>query len=141
MKAYYFAAAISIVTCLLLSMLCYIRIYQIVRRHQLQIHAQQQAVESLNAEINQSMQRSIKSAKNTFVYYIVMILCYIPLFIAMIMLSISHIPSTSAWNIAETVAFLNSSINPFLYCWRRPELRAEVVKTAKKMLCKQTTEE
>ena len=141
MNAYYFAAAASIVTCLLLSTFCYIRIYTIVRHHQLQIHAQQQAVESSSAENNQNLQLStIKSVKNTFIYYIVMLLCYTPLFITMIMLGISHIPLTSAWILAETVTFMNSSINPFLYCWRLPELRAAVVETAKQMLGIQTEE-
>ncbi len=38
MNVYYFAAAISVVICLLVSTVCYIRIYRIVRQHQLQIH-------------------------------------------------------------------------------------------------------
>ena len=37
---------------LLISTFSYFRIYLIVRRHQLQIHAQQQAVQSSNAEYN-----------------------------------------------------------------------------------------
>ena len=138
MNAYYFAMGSGIVICLLFSTVCYIRIYGIVRHHQLQIHAQQQAVETWNAENNQSIQRSTQSAKNTFIYYMVMILCYTPLFIAMSILVISLQHWTNAWNLNDTVAFMNSSINPFLYCWRLRELRTAVVKTAKQMLCKQT---
>ena len=130
MNAHYFAAAISIAICLLFSTVCYIRIYRIVRQHQLQIHVQQQAVDSLN------IQRSKRSAINTFIYYIAMILCYTPLFISMIMLGIKGV--TKAWNLADTVAFLNSAINPVLYCWRLRELRTAVVKAAREMLCKQT---
>lgn len=134
MNAYYFAAAVSIVICVFLSTFCYVRIYTIARRHLIQIQVQQQAVESSNAENNQTLQLSTKSAKNTFIYFIVMLLCYTPLFISLIMLGISHIQLTSAWILAETVTFMNSSINPFLYCWRLPELRAAVVKTTKQML-------
>ena len=130
MNAHYFAAAISIAICLLFSTVCYIRIYRIVRQHQLQIHVQQQAVDSLN------IQRSKRSAINTFIYYIAMILCYTPLLISMIMLGIKGV--TKAWNLADTVAFLNSAINPVLYCWRLRELRTAVVKAAREMLCKQT---
>ncbi|CAH3140694.1 unnamed protein product [Pocillopora meandrina] len=39
-----------------------------------------------------------------------------------------------------TVAFMNSSINPFLYCWRMTELRTAVFKTAKLFSCRQTNE-
>ncbi|XP_078345438.1 melanocyte-stimulating hormone receptor-like [Oculina patagonica] len=139
-NAYYFAAASSIVLCLIISTFCYIRIYRIVCRHQLQIHAQQQAVESFNAENNQNLKRSTKSAKNAFIFYIAMILCYTPLFINMTMLGISHKELENAWNLTDTLAFMNSSINPFLYCWRLRELRTAVLKTIKQLLCKQTEE-
>ena len=138
MNVYYIAAAVSIVICLIISTFCYIRIYRIVRHHQLQIHVQQQAVQTLNAENTQNMLRSTKSAKNTFIYYVVMILCYTPLFINMLILYISPYQWTKAWTLADTVAFMNSSINPLLYCWRLRELRAAVSKTVRQMLCKQT---
>ncbi|XP_078359578.1 melanocyte-stimulating hormone receptor-like [Oculina patagonica] len=134
--AYYFLAAVSIPIYLLLSTVCYVRIYFIVRRHQLQILAQQNAVGSLNDESN--IQRSVKSAKNTFIYYIVMILCYTPLFISMTILFFFYDRWTVAWNLSDTAVFLNSSINPFLYCWRLRELRTAVIKTAREMLCKNT---
>ena len=51
-NVYYFAAALSIVICLLISTVCYTRIYRIVVHHQLQIHVQQQAVQIVNAEID-----------------------------------------------------------------------------------------
>ena len=132
--------AFCIIVCLLVTTICYIQIYQIVRRHQLQNYAQQQAVENLNAENNQSMQRSIKSALNTFIYYLVMILCYTPVFVTTSLIANPRHRWTSAWNFADTVAFMNSSINPFLYCWRMRELRAAVVKTAKQIIYKETEE-
>ena len=142
MDVYYFVIAFSIVVCLLLSSVCYIRIYRIVRQHQLQIHVQQQAVDqSFNTESSRNIHRSTKSAKSTFIYYIVMILCYTPVFIAMSILVISTHHWTKAWNITDTIAFMNSSINPFLYCWRIRELRVKVAKTARQMLCKQAEED
>ena len=138
MRVYYLTAAIIIVTCLLVSTGCYIQIYRIVRQHQLQIHAQRQAVEILNSRADQDMQQVKKSAKNTFIYYVVMILCYSPSFISMLILSISPNHWTNIWGLTDTVAFMNSSINPFLYCWRICELRKAVVKTARDILCKQS---
>ena len=135
--AYFFTITASIAIHLSISSVCYIRIFRIVRHHQIQIHVQQQAVENVNAQNNLSMQ---KSAINTFIYYIVMILCYTPLFIAISILAISKHHRTNAWTFTDTVSFLNSSINPLLYCWRLRELRTAVVKTARRMLCKQTEE-
>ena len=131
MDAFYSVIAAWIAVCLVLCTFCYIRISRIVRHHQLQIHAQQQAME-INAENNQNMQRSTKSAKTTFVYYIAMILCYTPMFISAS--AIFH-DEGNVWTLAETVAFMNSSINPVLYCWRLHELRTAVLKTARKIAC------
>ena len=140
LKFYQFAIAVNIVTCLLISAISYTKMYQIVRRHHLEIRAQQLAVERFNAEDNQNMKRSKRNAISTFIYYVVMILCYTPMFIGVSISITSHSLWKSAWVLAETVAFMNSSINPFLHCWRLRELRTAVVNTARQMLCKQTEE-
>ena len=138
MSAYYFVTTVTIAICLVVSTVCYIKIYRIVRQHQLQILAQQQAVENHAADNKRTMLRSTKSAKNTFIYYIVMIMCYTPLFTSMAVLTISHKDWTNAWSLGDTVAFLNSSINPFLYCWRLRELRTAVTKAARQIFSRQT---
>ena len=46
---YLIVASGFIVACLLTSSFCYIRIFQIVRRHQMQIHAQQQVTQNSEA--------------------------------------------------------------------------------------------
>ena len=138
---YCFTIAAFIFACLLICSFCYIEIYRILHRHQLQIHAQQQAVRNINGGNNQNVvQRSMRSAKNTFIYYIVMILCYVPLFVTMSILVIAPHLWTNAWSMVDTLAFMNSSINPFLYCWRLRELRTAVLKTTSKMLCNQSEE-
>ena len=139
-KKSYALLTFAIAICLFISTFSYIKVYFVVRRHQLQIHAQQQAVESLNAAHNLNMVRSKKSAINTFVYYICMILCHCPVFISMLIFAISSKPWTVAWTLVDTVAFINSAINPFLYCWRTRELRAAAFKTLRNILCTQTDE-
>ena len=135
-RAYAVITAVGTAICLLTCSFFYIKIYLIVRHHQIQIQVQQQAVASINTENYSNIQKSKRSATNTFIYFIVMILCYIPLFISMSISVISPYQWTIEWILAENLAFMKSSINPFLYCWRRRELREAVVKTAKRMLCK-----
>ena len=131
-----------IAICLVISAACYIAMYRIVRQHQLQIIAQQQVVQSFteNTENNQSMHISKKNALSTFIYFLVMILCYFPSFIAFLILIYYPGYWKEKWKFAFTISFMNSSINPFLYCWRQCEIRSAVIKTAKQMLCKQTQE-
>ena len=125
---------VFIVLCLIISTLSYIRIYRIVRRHQLLINTQQQAVQSSDAENNLNIRRLQRSALNTFVFYIVLIICYFPLYIV---LSVNK-NWKIGWKFSSTLVFSNSCINPLLYCWRLRELRAAIVKTAKQVLCQQT---
>ncbi len=122
--------------CLLVSTFSYIRIYRIVRRHQLQIRAQQQAVQRFNSENNHVIALK-KSAMNTFVFYIVLLIFYSPAYILLTLDGILFKNWQKEWDFAAILVFSNSSINPFLYCWRLRELRSAVVKTARQMLCKQ----
>ena len=125
---------VFIVICLIISTLSYIRIYRIVRRHQLHINAHQQAVQSFNAGNNLNITRLQRSALNTFVLYIVLIICYFPFYIVVSVNKNWKI----GWKFSSTLVFSNSCINPLLYCWRLRELRAAIVKTAKQVLCQQT---
>ncbi|XP_078344281.1 histamine H2 receptor-like [Oculina patagonica] len=129
-----------IIICVIISTFSYIRIYRIVRRHQIQMDAQQQAVQSSNVEYYLNMVRLKKSAMNTFVFYIALILCYFPSYVILTLHFISEKKWQTEWYFALTAVFMNSSINPFLYCWRLRELRTAVVKTARQNLCKQTEE-
>ena len=136
-RAQHLSMGLVILICLIISILSYIRIYRIVRRHQIQIHVQQQAVQSSDAENNLNIARLEKSARSTFVFYIALIMCYLPLYMVLTLSAISQWNFQIEWDFASTLIFLNSSINPFLYCWRVRELRTAVAKTARKMLCKE----
>ena len=125
------------IICLLITTSSYVRIYLTVRKHQSQIHAQQQSLQSCNVENNFNIARLKRSAFNTFLYYIALILCYCPIYVVLTVFGTSSKDWQTEWNFAHTAVFMNSAINPLLYCWCLHELRAAVVKTARKMLCKQ----
>ena len=133
---------VYITICFVLSSASYIKIYFIVRHHQIQIHAHQQAVNSFNISVNipdsNNMIISKKRALKTFVYFICMIFCYLPFLSYSLLRATSVIGYEENWSFAETVVFLNSSVNPFLYCWCNREIRTSTVRLVRKMMCKQT---
>ena len=137
-RAKHLGMGIVILICLTISTVSYMRIFQIVRRHQIQIHAQQQAVQNCNTENNLNNARLGKSARNTLILFTALIVCYIPVYIVLTVNAISQWNFQIEWDFASISVFLNSSINPFLYCWRVRELRTAVFKTARQMSCKQT---
>ena len=87
----YFLAAFCNTICLLVCLVCFIKIHRIVRRHQLQIQLQQQAVENSIDTNNHHIRQSTKSAKSIFIYFLVMILCYTPSFFVHIISAIKRV--------------------------------------------------
>ena len=124
--------------CLVISTLCYIKIYQIVQRHRVQIRSQEQATKSHVIQNRTEKMRLKQSALNTFVFYIFMIACYLPVYIFLFIFGISYSTWKTEWTISTTVVFMNSSLNPVLFCWRIRQLRIAAVKTARDMLCTTT---
>lgn len=132
---YFFIMTLTTVICILTFFLAYLGIYFIVRHHQLQIHAQQQTVESKDVAGNVhgiSMARLKKSAMNTFVFFIFFVICYLPMYALLTFAISKRAQWTTEYDFSITVVFLNSAINPFLFCWRLQELRRNVLKTLRK---------
>ncbi|CAH3141925.1 unnamed protein product, partial [Porites evermanni] len=99
----------------------------------IEIHAQQQAVNSFNIIVNNipdsnDMIISRKHALKTFIYYICMIFCYLPYLSYSLLRTTLVIGHDVNWSSVDTVVFLNSSVNPFLYCWCNREIRMSAVK-------------
>ena len=135
-KIIFFAGVcVAIVVCLLISTYSYSRIYRIVQRHQSQIHVQQQAIQRFDVN-SLNMMRLKRSAINSFIFYIFIIMCYLPVLVSLSLFTISRKDWSTVWNFADTVVFMNSSVNPVLYCWRLGELRAAVVKTCRQVFCR-----
>lgn len=131
---YFIMIATGVCLFILVSTFCYIRIYRIVRRHQIQIQVQQQAAQQNTTEgDNSNMVRMKRSALNTFIFYIAMVLCYFPIIISLCVASITSKDLPEVWHLADTVVFLNSSVNPLLYCWRLGEIRKAVLKIFRQM--------
>ena len=132
--AFHLIAGISTAICLVICTLSYIKIYGIVRRHQLQIHVQQQAVQ-LNRDVanNLHMARLKKSAINTFIFYMFMVICYFPQAVTLSLFGMKYRNWKTEWTFTTTVGFMNSSFNPMLYCWRLRELRVAVVQIGKQL--------
>ena len=104
----------------------HIKIYKIVRRHRTEIRAQELAVQT---SFSFNLARFKKTATNTFLVYYFLLLSYAPFFIVwMLDIASRHsIKHPIAWKIANTTVFLNSALNPVLYCWRLQAVRGPVM--------------
>ena len=129
-----FGYLVTVVCAIFLTMstFIHIKIYRIVRRHRGVIQAQEQAVHSTNTEFN--MTGFKKTASNTSIVLFFLLICYLPFTVACILLILTD-ESPILWRVASTTVYLNSALNPFLYCWRLSALRGPVITLLKKIFC------
>ena len=120
--------------CLCLSTISHVIIYKTVRHHRHAIQIQLQAVGSNTGNANNILGLK-KSAFNAFVVFLVLIICYCPYLVVDVISSFYPINDFLARSLASTIVFTNSTLNPFLYCWRLSEIREVVLRTCRKLLC------
>ena len=110
-----------------------VRVYKVVKYHQNQIYSQNHLQNAQTREAH----RQMKSAYNSLFVSVVFLACYFPLFPCMILLmtNTSEISFLVAQCVSVFLVFLNSSLNPIIYCWRYGEIRQIVKNTVKKIIC------
>ena len=111
--------------------MAYVRIYKVVKSHQNQIYGQNQLQ---NAETREAHKQR-KSAYNSLFVSVVFLACYLPFLPSTILYSTntSEISFLVAHFASIFLIYLNSSLNPFIYCWRYPEIRQSVKGTVKQI--------
>ena len=127
---------IIISSCLIISIASYAKIFLALRRHQAQIqdHVQQQPGQP-NA-LNMAQYR--KAVYSALLVQLVLLACYVPVSVVGIVMgpreaNLSHL--VFALGISSTLVNFNSTLNPFLYCWKISEVRQAVKQTIRQALC------
>ena len=124
--------SILVVSSLLTTTSLYCKIYAAVRRHANQIQAHQ--VAQNGERENTASQR--KFAVGTFFVYLVFLLCYLPNTVTFIAIIISgRSTAIQIWRLYTlTLIFLNSSLNPLIYCWKMRHIRRAVMETLRNIV-------
>ena len=110
MKVLQWTLIVAEAICLTIALYVWIKIYQNIRRHRAQIQHQ--------AQIQQfNMVKFKKSASNSMLLMFFYLLCYLPLFISLVRLTLNlNKNSFLGYFISYTFVVLNSSLNPLIYC-------------------------
>ena len=116
------------VACVITAAFLNYRIFVAVRRHVNQIQALQVQQIAQNEEVV-NVGRLRKSATTTVYVYLVFLVCYLPNVCYLCITVLSTKKSTvqqglSIYNL--TLTFLNSSLNPLIYCWKMRDIRQAV---------------
>ena len=126
--------SITGVVVLVLTTMIYLRIYLTVKRHKNQIQVQQVQQVAYEGEIV-ILSRLTKSAVAVFYVYLVFLVCYIPYFIFLAAPTMNG-PSIVLKRFSLfsfTLVYLNSSLNPVIYCWKMRHIRHAVLNILRNM--------
>ena len=127
---------IVISCCLLISIASYAKIFCALRRHHAQVQSHVQQQPSQPNALN--MARYKKAVYSALWVQLVLLACYVPMSVVGILMA--HIKGDSshlvvALGIVNTLVYFNSTLNPFLYCWKISEVRRAVKRTIRQVLC------
>ena len=119
---------------LLVTTVVYIRIYEAVQRHKIQIQAQQVQEEADSGEMA-NFASLIKSAVGVFFVYLVFMTCYLPYFISLVAFGVNGLTiSLKRFSVFLcTLVYLNSTLNPVIYCWKMRHIRHGMVDILRNM--------
>ena len=144
-RIYNIAINFGLAVCLALTTFCYLKIYLTLRRHDKSVRGQSPLenrfvtcnIEPLSAK-RFNVMRYKRSVWNMLYVYIAFILCYLPLFCIVIIIHVRGVDrATKIFRfLGATLIFMNSSLNPLLYCWKIREIRRVVLKMLSDVFCK-----
>ena len=127
---------IVIAICVVISIFSYSKIFLTLRRQQTQVqdHVQQQ---QLSQAIPLNIARYRKAVSSALWVQLALVACYLPYGVVSAWFrSARQTPSDFlAWELTITLVYFNSSLNPFLYCWKISEVKQAVKQTIRDALC------
>ena len=122
----------NIALCLATSTYCYIRIFFSLRQQQTQVHINPGDPQNQTTRVDMSRYR--KTVFSALWLQLALLFCYLP-YSVLAPFALREIENTSSYAIfmpfmtTITLVFLNSNLNPILYCWRITEFRRAVKDT------------
>lgn len=132
--SWYFIAMTVLLMPFLVISVSTLKIFQIVRSHQRQINVQTEAIRHLQSN-TVNVLKCRKSAVTVLYIYGLLLIFFLPFFVVVI-IEIYHVGYTRtiriAYSYVGTAVFINSFLNPLVYCWRNRELRQAAKRALKR---------
>ena len=125
---------------LLVSVFSYAKIFKTLRYRQVQVHGNSQQGQRPNGGGNQlNIARYKKTVYSIAWVQLALLICYFPYNLIGFLKLFRKLPFSNEiykqlpWESFETLLYLNSSLNPALYCWRIRDVRQEVKNIIRKV--------
>ena len=127
---------IGLPLCLVISVFCYVKIFLVLRHQQAQVQNHvHQGQPSQTVALN--IARCRKTVCSALWVQLALVVCYLPYGI-LLALNTQKLLTSSVFlakEFTQTLVFINSSLNPILYCWKIREVRQAVKETVRRLCC------
>ena len=123
--------------CLVTTIFAYAKIFVTLRHNQ--IHVQSHAAQGQPSQaIPLNIARYRKAVYSALWVQGTLAICYLPFYIVAVFTPQRGMPLSIylARNFTVSMVFLNSSLNPLLYCWKIREVRQAVKETLRQLFCR-----
>ena len=120
--------------CLVTTICAYTKIFMSLRHNQ--IHVQNHVVQGQSSQANTlNIARYRKAVYSALWVQVTLVICYLPYVTAIALTPQRRIPLSTylAREFTATLVYLNSSLNPLLYCWKITEVRQAVKETLQQL--------
>ena len=126
-------SSIAVPSCLVISVCCYLKIYQKLH-HQTQIHVHPGQPVG-HAPLNIARYR--KTVSSTLWVQFSVLACYLPLCIVIVLVAVkgATLSLIVAWTFSSTLTLFNSTLHPILYYWKMRDVRRAVIETIRQISC------
>ena len=128
----YVSFAVTQSACIVTATSLSVKLYLTIRRHINQIQVPQVA----QNDQGESVQRKRKSAMASLYVYLVFIVCYLPNICVLITIATNSKPGIDVEHLKNytlTLLFLNSTLNPLIYCWKMKRIQHTIVGTLRNL--------
>ena len=121
-----FSGLIGGFSCCLVTSLCYISIHRGIRRHIAQI---QQQPSSSDPAVDFNLIQYKKTVNNMLWIYGFLLVCYMPYSLSLFTILAKGLNNSTrfALHFSAITIYINSSLNPILYCWKIKELKDNII--------------
>ena len=126
---------IFLTLCLIISLSCYTKIVLRLRQHHSKVQDNAQRRQANTGGIPLNLERYKRTVVSIALVQLALVICYFPFLIFRIVTRLKdvHPGLYLLWySHTTTLVFLNSSLNPGLYCWRIKEIRQAVKGTIRR---------
>ena len=125
-------AMILIIISVIISLSSYTKIVLKLRQHQTSVQENVHQGMANAGGVPVNLEQYKRTVVSIALVQVALIACYVPFLTALMLVQLNSIPNNVFVPVSTTFVYLNSSLNPFLYCWRIKEVRQAVLGTIKR---------